>query len=95
MEELSIKIKIGDREYPMKVERSEEERIRKAGRELNEQMKEYGEQFGTTDRQDLLAMVAFDAFVENVEYKTNLTGMQEGIAERLSTLNKLIVHTLS
>ena len=95
MEELSIKVKIGDREYPMKVERREEERIRKAGRELNEQMKEYGEQFGTTDRQDLLAMVAFDAFVENVEHKTNLTGMQEGIAERLSALNKLIVHTLS
>lgn len=95
MEELSIKVKIGDREYPMKVERSEEEQIRKAGRQLNEQMKEYGEQFGTTDRQDLLAMVAFDAFVENVEHKTNLTGMQERIAERLSALNKLIVRTLS
>ena len=95
MEELSIKVKIGDREYPMKVERSEEERIRKAGRQLNEQMKEYGEQFGTTDRQDLLAMVAFDAFVENVDYKNNLSGMEERIAERLSGLNKLIVHTLS
>ncbi len=95
MEELSIKVKIGDREYPMKVERSEEERIRKAGRQLNEQMKEYCGQFGTTDRQDLLAMVAFDAFVENLEHKTDLTGMQERIAERLSALNKLIVRTLA
>ncbi len=95
MEELSIKVKIGDREYPMKVERSEEERIRKAGRQINEQMKEYGEQFGTTDRQDLLAMVAFDAFVENVDYKNDLSGMQERIVERLSGLNKLIVRTLS
>ncbi len=95
MEELSIKIKIGDREYPMKVERSEEERIRKAGRQLNEQMKSYSEQFGTTDRQDLLAMVAFDTFVEHLDSKATFTGTHERFAERLSALNQVIVRALS
>ena len=36
MEELSIKIKIADREYPMKVDAEDEERIRLAGKKINE-----------------------------------------------------------
>ena len=38
MEELSIKIKIGDREYPMKVDAEDEERIRLAGKKINEKI---------------------------------------------------------
>jgi cell division protein ZapA len=43
MEELSIKIKIADREYPMKVKRSDEERVRMAGKLINEKLKSYRE----------------------------------------------------
>ncbi len=39
MKELSIKIKIADREYPMRVVPEDEERIRKAGRVINEKIK--------------------------------------------------------
>ena len=39
MDELSIKIKIADREYPMKVKRNDEERIRAAGKLINEKFK--------------------------------------------------------
>jgi cell division protein ZapA len=59
MEELSIKIKIADREYPMKVKGVDEERVRTASRLINEKLKSYKEQFGIDDKQDLLAMVAF------------------------------------
>jgi cell division protein ZapA len=41
MEELSIKIKIADREYPMKVKRADEERVRIAGKLINEKLKTY------------------------------------------------------
>ena len=61
MEELSIKIKIADREYPMKVKRNEEERVRAAGKLINEKLKSYREQFGLDDKQDLLAMTAVGA----------------------------------
>ena len=39
MDELSVKIKIADREYPMKVKRLEEERVRAAGKIINEKIK--------------------------------------------------------
>ena len=39
MAELSIKIRIGNREYPMKVKAEDEERIRRAGKLLNEKNK--------------------------------------------------------
>ena len=66
MEELSIKIRIADREYPMKVKRADEERVRTAGKLINEKLKSYREQFGIDDKQDLLAMVAFDSLVEKM-----------------------------
>ena len=54
MNELSIKIKIGNREYPMKVAADEEAKIREAGKKINEKLKSYQEQFGIDDKQDLL-----------------------------------------
>ena len=60
MSELSIKLRIGNREYPMRIKAEDEERIRRAGRILNEKAQTYKERFGIDDQQDLLAMVAFD-----------------------------------
>ena len=65
MADISIKLKIGDREYPMRVDAAEEEAIRRASKELNEQLKNYQSRFQIEDRQDLLAMVAFDCWMRN------------------------------
>lgn len=90
MGELSIRIKIGDREYPMRVEAAEEEQIRRAGRMVNEQLRIYRERFGTTDKQDLLAMVAFDAYMQKFEHETARQDLEEVFTERVISLNKLI-----
>ena len=66
MEELSIKIRIADREYPMKVRKDEEERVRSAARFINEKLKAFREQYGLEDNQDLLAMVSFDSMVQKM-----------------------------
>ena len=73
MNELSIKIKIGDREYPMKVDANQEEILRKAGKLINERIKSYKDQLGIDDKQDLLAMVAFDSIVEQINFKLTQT----------------------
>ena len=39
MSELSIKLRIGNREYPMRIRAEDEERIRLAGRILNKKLK--------------------------------------------------------
>jgi len=94
MGELSIKIKIGDREYPMKADHNEEERLRQAGKVINEKLKSYRDLFGIDDKQDLLAMVAFDIMVEKmklVDVRANQSGF---ISEKIAYLNSLIPDTV-
>ena len=95
MGELSIKIKIGDREYPMKVDSAEEERLRIAGRVVNEKMKNYRDHFGIDDKQDLLAMVAFDCLVEKMRSDAASAGTTNDIANRISGIEHLITTALS
>ena len=90
MEELSINIKIADREYPMKVDAEDEERIRLAGKKINEKIKLYRDQFGIDDKQDLLAMVAFDSLYEKLQTEANSTTIGESAVDKISYLSRLI-----
>jgi cell division protein ZapA len=90
MEELSIKIKIADREYPMKVKLKEEERIRAAGKLINEKLKNYRSQFGIDDKQDLLAMVAFDCLVDKMADQESLEVIDQTVVEKINHLNQLV-----
>jgi len=90
MEELSIKIKIADREYPMKVDSEDEERIRLAGKKINEKIKLYRDQFGIDDKQDLLAMVAFDSLYEKLQAEANSSSTGESAVDKINYLSKLI-----
>lgn len=94
MTELSIKIKIGNREYPMRVKAEDEERIRKAGKILNEKMKSYHERFRIEDYQDLLAMVAFDCQVEKMKSEESMTTTDEQSLTHLQYLNQLVAEAL-
>ena len=57
---LSIKLKIADRDYPMQVEMPEEAKLRAVGKHINQQLKQYREEYGVEDKQDLLAIIAVD-----------------------------------
>ena len=94
MEELSIKIKIGDREYPMKVKRADEERIRIAGKLINEKLRSYREQFGIEDKQDLLAMVAFDCLIDKMAVEDTHQNVDQSVFEKINHLNNLISQSI-
>jgi len=94
MRELSIKIKIADREYPMTVKAEEEERIRKAGKLINERLKSYRERFGIDDKQDLLSMVAFDALIDRLGVEENRNGDDESALNKIQSINHLISQSL-
>lgn len=64
MQELSIKVMIADRQYPLKIKANDEETVRKAAWKVNERLKEYGEKFAVADRQDALAMIALEFTTE-------------------------------
>ncbi len=90
MAELSIKLKIGNREYPMKVKSEDEERIRRAGKILNEKIKSYRNRFNLDDNQDLLAMVAFDCQVEKMKNEETVESTDEIALEQIKNLNNII-----
>lgn len=56
--EISIKVTIGDRQYPLKIDAAEEEFVRSAAKLINEKAKFYQENFQVKDKQDSLAMAA-------------------------------------
>ena len=93
MDDLSIKIKIADREYPMKVKGEDEERVRNASR-LNEKLKSYKEQFGLDDKQDLLAMVAFDSLVEKMASEETHQVIDQTVFEKVTHLNHLVSQSI-
>ncbi|WP_462247525.1 cell division protein ZapA [Ekhidna sp.] len=94
MAELSIKIRIGNREYPMRVKAEDEERIRRAGKLLNEKIKNYQSQFGIDDTQDLAAMVAFDCLVEKLKREETSEASDDFALGEISKLNQLITDSI-
>lgn len=95
MDELSIRIRIADREYPMKVKREEEERVRAASKWINERLKAFKDQFGTDDKQDLLAMVAFDSMVLKMTAQEKQSGVDQHSVEKVVHLNQLLAQALN
>lgn len=75
MQELSIKVNIADRHYPLKIRLADEENVRKAARRINERMRDYVENFAVADKQDALAMIALEFATEILELSEN--GKQE------------------
>ena len=94
MAELSIKLKIGNREYPMKVKSEDEERIRRAGKILNEKIKFYRDRFNLEDNQDLLAMVAFDCQVEKMKNEEAIESTDDVALEQIKNLNQMISNAI-
>ncbi|NVJ45734.1 MAG: cell division protein ZapA [Cytophagia bacterium] len=95
MDLLSIKLKIGDREYPMKVKPEEEARVRNAGKFINEKLRSYRDKFGIDDKEDLLAMVAFDCMVAKLKSEEESTAIDSTAESTIDNLERLIRDTLS
>ncbi len=66
-EKLSINLKIADRQYPLKVKREEEERVRKAAKIISEKVLQYKQRYKNNETQDFLAMTALQFVVQNLE----------------------------
>jgi len=71
-DKLSIKVNVADRYYPLKIERRDEEKIRKAARLINEKVIQYKQRYLDKDAQDFLAMAA-------LQFVTRIIEMEEKI----------------
>lgn len=90
MSDLPIKIRIADRDYPMRVNVQDEERLRAAGRQLSEKLREFREQYGIQDKQDLLAMVALTTMADQLKVSKEKDGTDAALTERLARLDAVL-----
>ena len=79
----------------MKVRPDEEQRVRSASKQINEKLRVYREQFGIDDKEDLLAMVAFDCLVSLMKNEEQSTAIDSNTEDRLTQLENLISDALS
>jgi cell division protein ZapA len=62
-----INIKIDGRNYPLQIDRNDEEKYRLAAKTVNETIRKYRELFGDMESQDILAMAAYQIALRNAE----------------------------
>ena len=89
-EKLKIKLSIADRVYPLTINPSQEEGLRKAAKNIEKLAKKFEQNYAVRDKQDVLAMCALQ-FASKIEQ--NGIEKAEGTdkaTERLKTLDALV-----
>jgi len=92
---LKIKISIADRVYPLTIQPSQEEGLRKAAKKIEAMIKQFEQSYAVRDKQDVLAMCALQ-FAAQTEQK-NIDNSSEMIEaeEKLRSLNDLLQQHLT
>jgi len=85
-DKLSIRINIADRYYPLKIDRNDEEKIRKAARTINEKVLQYKQKYADKDTQDFLAMAALQFMIKVIDGE-GIKGDSE-IRQKIRDLNE-------
>ena len=93
--QLKIKLSIADRVYPLTINPSQEEGLRKAAKKIEEMIKRFEKSYAVRDKQDVLAMCAlqFAAQVEQKAIDKDIDSHE--VEEKLKALNNLLHEHLS
>ncbi|UCG28049.1 MAG: cell division protein ZapA [Bacteroidales bacterium] len=84
-DKLSIKVNVADRYYPLKIDRRDEEKIRRAAKMINEKVLLYKQRYTDKDVQDFLAMAALQFVIKIIDCDKKLDDSH--IIEELKELN--------
>jgi len=93
MESLKIKVTIANRVYPLTINRTDEENIRKAVKTIEERIKLYEQSFEARDTQDLLSMCLLEVTSKLLLEDTKLrvdNSLQDSLNELESLIDKEI-----
>ena len=66
-DKLSINVNIADRIYPLRIDRKDEENIRKAAKIINDKVVQYKQKYATKDVQDCLAMATLQFVIQKFD----------------------------
>ncbi|MBY0244485.1 MAG: cell division protein ZapA [Sphingobacteriaceae bacterium] len=90
MGEISIKIPISDRIYPLRIKAEEEEMIRRAAKIINERIKEYQDNYAANDKQDLLSMAVLHFATIVLKLETETSKQNVDVADKVEQLNGML-----
>ncbi len=91
-EKLSIRINVADRYYPLKIERKDEEKIRKATKLINDKVLQYKQRYQDKDAQDFLAMAAlqFVTRLIEIEDRNDVLPLEQKLQDLNEELNEYL-----
>ena len=95
MGEISIKINIADRLYPLRIDVEEEELVRKAAKNINERIKLFQENYAVKDKQDLLSMAVLHYATEALKFDKKTSIEDDGISEKVIQIDKMLADYLN
>lgn len=94
-DQLKIKLSIADRVYPLNINPSQEEALRKATKKIEEMIKRFEKSYAVRDKQDVLAMCALQ-FASQVEQKgIDNDSDSKNVEIKLRALDQLLEEHLS
>ena len=95
MGEISIKINIADRVYPLKINMEEEEVVRRAAKLINDRIKEFQENYAVRDKQDLLSMCVLHYATATLKAEKRVMNEDTEVAEKVYQLDQLLTNFFS
>ena len=84
-DKLSIRLNIADKYYPLKVDRDEEERLRKAAKLINDKILQYKQKYTSKEVQDFMAMVSLQFATKYLECEEKLD--ESPIIDKVNSIN--------
>lgn len=95
MGDISIKINIADRIYPLRISMEEEEMIRRAAKLINDRIKEFQENYAVKDKQDLLSMAVLHYATATLKAENNAKEVDKDVSDKVYQLDQLLSNFIS
>jgi cell division protein ZapA (FtsZ GTPase activity inhibitor) len=90
LNELSIKVNIADRYYPLTVTPQQEELVREAAKLINDKLKTLQQQFDVKDKQDMLSMTVLEITTQLLELQKTAYVSSNHLNEHLQEMRTLL-----
>jgi len=94
-DKLKIKISIADRVYPLTIDPSREEGLRKAAKSIQDMIKQLEQSYAVRDKQVVIAMCALHFEARSEQHIIDKSDDNDEVHDRLQVLEQLLSQTLS
>ena len=94
-EKLKIKLSIANRVYPLTIDPSQEEGLRKSAQKIDAMIKQFEQSYSVRDKQDVLAMCALQFASQSEQKVIDKDNLNIEVEEKLLALDQLLKEHLS